>query len=37
VLFSFRVFYKEITWGSVLLEIIVTAIFMKILIIGDKK
>ncbi len=36
VLFSFRVFYKEVTWGNVLLEIIVMAIFMKILFIGDK-
>jgi len=37
VLFSFRVFYHEINWGSVLLEIIVMAIFTKILLIGDKK
>jgi hydrogenase-4 component B len=36
VLFSFRVFYKEVSWGSVLLEIVVMAIFMKILIIGEK-
>ena len=37
VLFSFRVFYHEITWGNILLEITVMAIFIKILIIGDKK
>ena len=36
VLFSFRVFYKEVSWGSVLLEIVVMAIFIKILIIGEK-
>ena len=36
VLFSFRVFYKEVSWGTVLLEIVVMAIFMKILIIGEK-
>ena len=36
VLFSFRVFYKEVSWGSILLEIVVMAIFMKILIIGEK-
>jgi len=36
VLFSFRVFYKEVSWGSVLLEIVVMTIFMKILIIGEK-
>ena len=37
VLFSFRVFYHEITWGNILLEIVIMAIFIKILIIGDKK
>ena len=37
VLFSFRIFYKEISWGGVLLETIVMAIFIKILLIGDKK
>ena len=37
ILFSFRVFYHEISWGSILLEIIVMTIFIKILVIGDKK
>ena len=37
VLFSFRVFYHEISWGNILLEIVVMTIFIKILIIGDKK
>ncbi len=37
VLFSFRVFYHEISWGNILLEMVVMAIFIKILIIGDKK
>jgi len=37
VLFSFRVFYHEVTWGNILLEAIVMAIFIKILVIGDKK
>ena len=37
VLFSFRVFYHEISWGNILLEVVVMAIFIKILLIGDKK
>ena len=37
VLFSFRFFYYEISWGNILLEIIIMAIFIKISIIGDKK
>ncbi|GAB6044862.1 hydrogenase 4 subunit B [Caminibacter profundus] len=36
VLFSFRVFYKEINLGSILLEIVVVIIFLKVLLIGDK-
>ncbi len=37
VLFSYRVFYSSVNWGNILLEIIVMAIFIKILIIGDEK
>jgi hydrogenase-4 component B len=37
VLFSFRVFYHEISWGNILLEMVVMSILIKILIIGDKK
>ena len=38
VLFSFRVFYNEVTWGSVVLEVVIITIFVKILLIGgDKK
>ncbi len=37
VLFSYRVFYHAISWGNILLEIIIMAVFVKILIIGDKK
>ena len=37
VLFSFRVFYHEVTWGNILLETVVMAIFIRILLIGDKK
>ena len=37
VLFSFRVFYHEISWGNILLEVVVMSILIKILIIGDKK
>jgi hydrogenase-4 component B len=37
VLFSYRVFAHQSNWGSVLLEFIVMAIFMKIIVIGDKK
>ena len=35
-LFSFRVFYKEISWGNIVLEGIVMAIFYKFLF-GEKK
>ncbi|ACM93046.1 hydrogenase-4 component B [Nautilia profundicola AmH] len=35
-LFSFRVFYKEISWGNIMLEGIVMAIFYKFLF-GEKK
>ena len=38
VLFSFRVFYNEVTWGSVVLEVVIITIFVKILLLGgDKK
>ncbi len=37
VLFSYRVLYHNVTWGNVLLEIIVMAVFIKILIFGEKK
>jgi hydrogenase-4 component B len=37
VLFSYRVFYHDISWGNVLLEITIIAIFTKILLLGDKK
>ena len=37
ILFNFRIFYHEINWGNILLEIVVMAIFIKILVIGDKK
>jgi hydrogenase-4 component B len=37
VLFSYRVFAHQTNWGSILLEFIVMAIFIKIIIIGDKK
>jgi len=37
VLFSYRVFAHETTWGSVLLEFTIMAIFTRIIIIGDKK
>ena len=37
VLFSYRILYHDISWGSILLEISVMAIFIKILVIGEKK
>ncbi len=37
VLFSYRIFYHEVNWGNILLEIIVMAIFIKILFLGEKK
>ncbi len=37
ILFSFRIFYHEISWGSVLLEVVVMTIIIKILIFRDKK
>ncbi|WP_457562649.1 proton-conducting transporter transmembrane domain-containing protein [Caminibacter pacificus] len=35
-LFSFRVFYKEISWGNIVLEVIVMSIFYKFLF-GENK
>jgi len=37
ILFSMRVFYHEVSWGSILLEIVVIAIFMSIILFGDRK
>ena len=37
VLFSYRVLYHNVTWGNILLELIVISIFIKILVIGEKK
>ncbi|WP_024787928.1 proton-conducting transporter membrane subunit [Lebetimonas sp. JH369] len=37
VLFSYRVFYHQVSWGEILLEITVIAIFIKILLLGDRK
>ncbi len=37
VLFSYRVLYHNVTWGNLLLEIIIMAVFIKILILGEKR
>ena len=37
ILFSMRVFYHEVSWGSILLEIVVITIFMSVILFGDRK
>ncbi len=37
ILFSIRVFYHQITWGSVVLEITIVAIFIAIILFGERK
>jgi len=37
VLFSYRLFVNGFSWGTFVLELVVMAMSIKILIIGDKK
>ena len=37
ILFSMRVFYHEVSWGSILLEGVVVSIFISIILFGERK
>jgi len=37
ILFSMRVFYHEVTWGSVVVELMVVSMFMSIILFGERK
>ncbi len=37
ILFSMRVFYHQVSWGNILLEIIIVSIFVSIILWGDRK
>ncbi len=37
ILFSMRVFYHQVTWGSVLLEVVIVSIFASIILWGGRK
>ena len=37
ILFSMRVFYHQVSWGSILLEVIIVSIFVSIILWGGRK
>jgi len=37
VLFSMRVFYHEVSWGSIVLELLVVPVFVSIILFGNRK